>query len=783
MGQIQASHSQQKVDENKSMGKLSWNKQFLWQRSFFLLVLFLIPLGLQGQGVLTISPDRTVATAAGNGSFGYSGDSGSAVAASFAGPGAVAYDASGNLYIADTRNHVIRRVDVSGNISTVAGSGVQGFAGDGGPATSAALNSPSGIAVDGAGNLYIADTENQRIRRVSNGVITTIAGTGAFGFGGDGAAASGAVFASPTAVALDGSGSIYVADTQNHRIRKINSAGMISTFAGSGVQGYDGDNGNATSAKLDSPSSIAIDSGGRAYIADRHNHVVRLVNVNGIITTLAGNGAFGSSTNGAAATSVALASPSGVGVDSAGNVYIADSRNNRILQVGNGVITTVAGSGTEAYAGDNGAAQNASFNQPQAVAVNASGALAVADRWNQRIRQVSSNSLSFGTHAVGDNSATQTITLTNSGNAALQIQAAAISGSFGISGGSCSSLPIRLAPGSSCTEIVSFTPAIAGSSSGAIVFSGDGLVPQTLFLSGVATPTATQTTVVTSSASAYQNVAVVFTARVATATSGTPSGSVGFYDSETLLGTVALSGTGTATYSTSALSVGTHSITARYQGDGNYTGSVSAALSQIIMASPGFTIDPVSTGGDGGGSGSGGSGGGSGPTQTVTPGATVTYGFTIQAQSAPLTTPVVFSALGLPSGATATFNPPSIIPGLTASSFAMSIQTPKVTTTSAAVPPHLPSPVLPVVTALILLPLLGAKRLRTGAKGLSRSVLVFFVLLLSGVTVVSLSGCGSKATGYFGSAPQSYVITVVGTTTTSTGATVQRLANVTLVIQ
>ena len=212
-------------------------------------------------------------------------------------PSATAFDAAGNLYFAETGNHVVRKVTSAGIITTVAGNGVQGFAGDGGLATSAELDSPAGLALDAAGDLYIADSHNQRIREVNaaTGIIATIAGTGAAGFSGDGGAATAAKLDLPTALAFDTAGNLYLADTNNHRVRRIAAAtGAITTIAGNGVEAFTGDNGPATSASIDSPNGLALDAAGNLYIADTHNGRVREVSAaSGLISTVAGAGVVG----------------------------------------------------------------------------------------------------------------------------------------------------------------------------------------------------------------------------------------------------------------------------------------------------------------------------------------------------------------------------------------------------------------------------------------------------------------------------------------------------------
>ncbi|MGA2340187.1 MAG: NHL repeat-containing protein, partial [Terracidiphilus sp.] len=301
-------------------------------------------------------------TLAGNGTHGYSGDGGAAGSAELNYPWGDAVDSSGNIYIADEENQRIRKITAStGVISTVAGDGQEGFSGDGGAATSAALYYPVGVAVDGSGNIYIADCDNERIRKVtaSTGVITTVAGTGTAGYSGDGGAAISAKLDAPEGVTVDANGNIYIADEANQRIRKVTaSTGIITTVAGIGTAGYSGDGGAATSAKLNYPQGVAVDANDDIYIADFQNSRIRKVSAStGVITTVAGTGAAGYSGDDGAATSAKLDEPEGVAVDALGNIYIADTFNYRIREVtvSTGIINTVAGDGSEGYSGDGGA--------------------------------------------------------------------------------------------------------------------------------------------------------------------------------------------------------------------------------------------------------------------------------------------------------------------------------------------------------------------------------------------------------------------------------------------
>jgi uncharacterized protein (TIGR03437 family) len=336
-----------------------------------------------------VNSSGTISTVAGSGTTRYSGDGAAAQNALLNTPLGVSTAPGGVVYVTDTNNHRVRRIGSDGVISTAAGNGTAGFAGDGSAATSAQLAFPGGTAVDTAGNLYIADTANQRVRKVSGGNISTVAGNGTPGYTGDGSAATSATLSSPVAVAVDAAGNLYIADYNNHAVRKV-SGGTISTLAGNGTPGYSGDGGLGKNAQLNLPSGIALDAQGNVYVADSGNHVVRKISPAGTITTFAGTGVSGNLGDGGLATAAELASPAGISMDAQGNLYIADAGSGQVrLVTASGFIVTIAGvKGAAGYSGDGGPALAAQFHGLAAIALDASGNIFLADSGNNAVRML-----------------------------------------------------------------------------------------------------------------------------------------------------------------------------------------------------------------------------------------------------------------------------------------------------------------------------------------------------------------------------------------------------------
>jgi len=332
-----------------------------------------------------------VTTIAGNGTAGYGGDGGAATAATFDKPGALVFDGSGNIYVADGLNFCVRKINSVGIITTIVGDGINGYSGDGGQATAAKVSGVKQIAIDGSGNMFIADAGNNVIREInSSGIISTVAGNGTAGFSGDGGNATNAELNSPLGVGIDNFGNIIIADNNNQTIRMVNPSGIITTIAGTpGTSGYSGDGGNATMAKLSSPQNIITDISGNIYISEGGNDIIRIINSSGIIRTFAGNGTSGYSGDGSAATNAEFSLPIGMSIDCSGNFFIADANNNVIRKINtSNIVSTIVGNGTSGYSGNGGAATAALMSNPNGVAIDENENIYVGEIGNQIIRKI-----------------------------------------------------------------------------------------------------------------------------------------------------------------------------------------------------------------------------------------------------------------------------------------------------------------------------------------------------------------------------------------------------------
>ncbi len=334
---------------------------------------------------------QIITTIAGTGIASTTGNGGQATAATLNEPSGVYRTMNGNIYVVEYGGNVVRKIDVSGNISTFAGTGTPGYSGDHGPATAATFHIPIDITFDEIGNAYVVDNVNSVIRKIDTfGIITTFAGNGLNGYSGDNGPATNARLYWPDRVNHDAFGNIYIADAQNNVVRKVDTAGIITTVAGNGIAGFSGDHGPATAASLNWTLGVAFDGNNNMYIADGNNHRVRMVDPNGIITTFAGNGTNGLSGDGGPATEASFMLPGGVAIDGGCNVYITDFYGNNVRKIfTSGIIETVVdSSSTPGFSGDHGNSKAAEINGPDNLTFDTSYSIYFADFYNNRIRKV-----------------------------------------------------------------------------------------------------------------------------------------------------------------------------------------------------------------------------------------------------------------------------------------------------------------------------------------------------------------------------------------------------------
>ncbi|HEY1216349.1 MAG TPA: Ig-like domain repeat protein, partial [Bryobacteraceae bacterium] len=546
-----------------------------------------------GSGPLVGWLPGTMSTVVGDGTWIYRGDGMQATASTLFLPQGIVVDAAGNLYVTDSSSNRVRRVDAQTQvIATIAGDGNPGYTGDGGPATGASVSNPTGLALDGLGNLYIADNYNHVVRAVdlATNIIRTVAGTGTAGYSGDGGAATSAHLNGPNGLAVDpAAGVLYIADTGNSAVRKLDLVtGNINAFAGTGVAGYSGDGGSAVSAQLNLPWGVAVAADGHVCIADQANHMVRCV-TSGVIQHVAGTGTAGFSGDGSAASGSELRYPGALLFDVAGNLLISDTSNNRVRRINavTGLIETITGTGGQSFQGDDGPANAAMVYGPYSMALDGYGNLYIADMFHNRVRKITTNlaKMTFAAIRVGRTSPTQTITVENAGNTSMTITDVALVSNATLDGTvtTCGTNTV-LASSTNCVVGAQFNPQTIGNPvNGRIEVQSAAInAPAVLQLSGeVLTLDPTTINLSSSANPSALGAAVTFTAQVLTSGTNVPTGKVTFYDGSTSLGAINLA-SGVAMLTTGSLTLGSHSITASYEGDVSNNPSTSSAVIQVV---------------------------------------------------------------------------------------------------------------------------------------------------------------------------------------------------------
>jgi sugar lactone lactonase YvrE len=670
-------------------------------------------LSLSAQTRLVLNVGNATTTLAGNGKNATT-KNGDALNSSLGSPRAVTYDPQGNLFLVDSRNNQVTRLTPDGQLTIVAGTGQEGYAGDSGPATSALLDRPSAIALQPDGTLLIADTGNHRIRSIDpEGIIHTIAGTGSAGNGGDGGPATSAQLRSPAGIALDADGTVLIADTGNHRIRRINASSTMTAVAGNGKEGDAGDGGPATAATFLRPTASLLLPDKRILIADTGAHRLRVLMPNGQIA------AFDTTT---------LRRPQGMAMDPAGSLLIADADLQQLLQVANGGYVVLAGNRGQ------GSAANGSLNSPSSAAVDNNGGIAIADTGNHQVQHVALPTMDFGNIPAGKQSAAQVLLLQNDAGDSLQITSVALTSAFTlVPGGTCDAFPITLAAHSTCSLQIAFLPNVQGPAKVVGLVQTTTGPPAALLLTGTGiadTNLATSSTALTSNgAISYAGAPVQFTATITGSLLTAPTGNLTLQEGNTNLATVALT-SGKATVATTALTSGQHTLRAIYSGDASYASSTSAAITQTVIAAPDFSLSTPAASYSGNASG------------------TVTIPISVLPLNGTLNHTASIAISGLPTGVTATFLPSTF--NLAGDPVAITLII-KVPATLASSPTNQSQ----WIAAALLLAVLPLKRKRAPA--------MLLVMLL-----LSLQGCGgfrttSISTG--SSTTHSYTCALTVTTT------------------
>lgn len=627
---------------------------------------------------------------AGTGVQGFTGDDGLAGAAELNQPQGIAVSGDGSVWIADTGNQRIRRVDGKGRITTVAGAGVAGFSGENEPALQAQLRRPTALAIDVAGTLLFCDTGNHRVRRLANGIVTTVAGSGMQGFRGDGGPAMAAWLDTPSGVAVAANGAVMIADTHNQRIRQIDASGVIRTFAGSGEAGFAGDGGPATLALLSSPGGLAMTPGGALLIADAGNERVRQVDPAGLIMTLAGTGVEGNGTDGGTVGTTQLRSPRGMAVSGLGMPVIADTQGRavRVLVGGGALYLPAAFAPQRSSAIAVGPLPAQTYGQTRLAAsvqgsvgtaqgeleVLEAGALQAQSSLGDAATNVSLPMLGAGAHSVqvrypgdGLNPAATYTTALQVEPAAIQAFAASATMEYGqqvpVIAGTLSgvlaqdagqvsvSFAAAAAVGPLAPGVYAVQPSLTGTQARNYAVS---LMPA----SGQLTVTRAHSVVsVPASMNGYAGLPVTMSVSVISLHGGVPTGVVNFVDGSTVVATAAIHD-GQASGLWPNPSVGAHQLSVQYAGDGNFLPAEPASLSLAVGALPDFQM-----------------GSGAAQIAAIAAGSSGDYPITVGGLGGAFTGAISFSASGLPQGANVSFSPPQVVPGAGSAGVTVHIQT------------------------------------------------------------------------------------------------------------